>query len=163
MKSFSFCLHIYINNTYLNVQFIHLRITLLMGFPVLTKTPPMHIWCQFIPQACLVLNLLRQSRINPKLSAYAQVPRAYDFNSTPVAPLGTRVVLHEKQAVRISWEIRVIDVWYLGQALHHYRCFEVFAKNTDHSCISDTVKFPASLYHVIYIISRQCHWIRKKT
>ena len=39
------------------------------GISSVNKDLPVHIWCRLIPQACLVLNLLRQSRINPKLSA----------------------------------------------------------------------------------------------
>ena len=88
-----------------------------------------------------MLNLLQQSRINPKLSAYAQVHGAYDFNATSVAPPGICVVVHEKPAVRGSWSIRGIDGWYLGHTLHQYICFEVFANNTSHSRIADTVEF----------------------
>ena len=44
-----------------------------------------------------MLNLLQQSRINPKISAYAQVHGEYDFNDTPVTPTGTHVFLHENQ------------------------------------------------------------------
>ena len=86
----------------------------------------MNIWCQLFTQACLVLILVRKSRINPKISDYAQVHDAYDFNATPASPPGTRVVVHEKPAVRGSWEIWGIDGWYLGHFLHHYRCFEFF-------------------------------------
>ena len=40
MKSFSLCLHIYINETQQKGRFRHLRITLLQGFPVLTDIFP---------------------------------------------------------------------------------------------------------------------------
>ena len=111
------------------------------GISSVNKYFSVHIWCRLIPQACLVLNLLQQSRINPKLSAYAQVHGAYYFNTTPVAPSGTRVVVHEIPAVGGSWKIRGIDGWYLGHTLHQYICFEVFANNTSHSRIADTVEF----------------------
>ena len=32
---------------------------------------PMSNWCRLLPRAELTLNLLRPSRLNPKLSAYA--------------------------------------------------------------------------------------------
>ena len=103
----------------------------------------MHLWCQLIPQACLVFNLLQKSIINPKNSAYAQVHGAYDFNATDAAPPGTHVVVHKKPAVCGSWEIQRIDGWYMVHALHHYRCFEVFANNTALIRIADTVdSFP---------------------
>ena len=63
------------------------------------KYLPMHLWRQLIPQACLVLNLIRQSRITPKLSSYTQVHGAYDFNETTVLPPGNRVVVNEKPVV----------------------------------------------------------------
>ena len=34
---------------------------------------PMHLWCRLLPQALLNLNLLQQSRISSKLSAYAVI------------------------------------------------------------------------------------------
>ena len=37
------------------------------------KNFPLHIWCQILPHASLTLNLLRQSHMNPKLSAYAEL------------------------------------------------------------------------------------------
>jgi hypothetical protein len=37
------------------------------------KKFPMHLWDRLIPHAMITLNLLRQSRLNPKLSAHAQL------------------------------------------------------------------------------------------
>ena len=41
---------------------------------------PMSKWDQLLDQATITLNLLRQSRVNPKLSAYAYLFGNYDFN-----------------------------------------------------------------------------------
>ena len=60
------------------------------------KNFQLHLWCRLLPQATTTLNLLRQSRQNPKLSAHAHLNGAFDFNRTPLAPLGTRVIIHEK-------------------------------------------------------------------
>jgi hypothetical protein len=57
---------------------------------------PIHLWDRFIPQAVITLNLLRQSRINPKLSAHAQMNGLFDNNKTPLAPPGTKVIIHKK-------------------------------------------------------------------
>ena len=51
---------------------------------------PMSLWDKTIPQAELTLNLLRGSRINPKLSTWEQIHGRYDFNSTPIAPQALR-------------------------------------------------------------------------
>ena len=48
-------------------------------------------------QAEITVNLFRPSRINPKLSAYHQVFDIFDFNQTPMAPLGTKTIIYEKK------------------------------------------------------------------
>ena len=50
-------------------------------------TFPLHIWCQIIHQAEQQLLLLQQSRVNPKISAYAHVYGAHDYNSAPFVPI----------------------------------------------------------------------------
>ena len=57
---------------------------------------PLNLWDRLLPQALLTLNLLRRSRINPRLSAHAQVYGAFDYNRTPVGPPGCKVLVHEK-------------------------------------------------------------------
>ena len=49
------------------------------------------------------MNMLRGSRMNPKLSAWDQVCGVYDYNSTPIGPPGTRVLVHEKANERGTW------------------------------------------------------------
>ena len=49
-----------------------------------------------INQAELTLNLLRASRINPKLSAYAYLFGKFDYNLSPLVPPGTNVLVHLK-------------------------------------------------------------------
>ena len=56
---------------------------------------PLQLWDRFIQQSYITLNLLRGSRMNPKLSAYAQNEGEFDYNRTPLAPPGIRVVVHE--------------------------------------------------------------------
>ena len=44
-----------------------------------SKTFPMHLWCRLLPQVELTLNLLRQSKVAPKLSAYAHLYGVHNF------------------------------------------------------------------------------------
>lgn len=105
---------------------------------------PLHLWDKLLPQAVLSLNLLRGSRINPRLSAYAQIYGAFDFNRTPLAPPGTRVLIHEKPAVRETWAPHAVDGWYIGPAMNHYRCFRVWACETAAQRVADTLSwFPS--------------------
>ena len=57
---------------------------------------PVSEWCQLLPQIQITLNLLRNSRVNPKLSSYAYLFGNYDFNKSPLAPVGTKVISHLK-------------------------------------------------------------------
>ena len=63
---------------------------------------PKYLWCQLVPQAVITLNMLRQSRINPKLSAHDQVFGTFNYQRTPLAPLGTKVIIHERPDQRMT-------------------------------------------------------------
>ena len=54
---------------------------------------PLHLWDRLLPQALLTLNLLRGSRINPKLSAWAQVNGLFDYNRTPWKTVRSRILV----------------------------------------------------------------------
>jgi hypothetical protein len=59
------------------------------------------------------------------MSAYAQLNGNFDFNRTPVAPPGTRVISHEKPDQWASWDPNGVDGYYLGPALDQYRSYQV--------------------------------------
>ena len=46
----------------------------------------MYLWCRLLQHKCLALNVSRQSRINPKLSAYAQLEGQYNYSAHPISP-----------------------------------------------------------------------------
>ena len=66
--------------------------------------------------------LLRASRVNPILSAYAYLFGQLDFNRTTVAPPGTNVLVHDKPTAQKSFDPLGTDRWYVGPAPEHYRC-----------------------------------------
>jgi hypothetical protein len=68
---------------------------------------PLKLWDKLLPQATITLNLLRKTRINPRMSAYAQLNGHFDFNRTPLAPPDTRA--HEKPDKRASWDPHGVD------------------------------------------------------
>ena len=93
------------------------------GLCSVDKDFPLHLWDQLLNQAELTLNLLRGSRINPKLSAWAQVNGLYDYNCTPLAPPGCRVLVHAKPQQSNTWSPHALDGWYVGPAVDSYRCY----------------------------------------
>ncbi|KAG7352362.1 reverse transcriptase RNA-dependent DNA polymerase [Nitzschia inconspicua] len=102
---------------------------------------PIHLLDRLLPQAELTLNLNRGSRLNPKLSAWAQLHGTYDYNRTPLAPPGCKVLVHKKPAQRESWAPHAADGWYIGPALESYRCHTVWIAETRRERITDTISF----------------------
>ena len=78
---------------------------------------PLHLWCRLIFQAELTLNLMRGSRANPKLSAWAQCNGQYNFNAHPIAPPGIPVIAHTKPGERGSWATHGVEGFYVGPSL----------------------------------------------
>ena len=91
---------------------------------------PLQLWDKLIDQVNLTLNLLRPSRLNPKMAAEAMLNGPFDFNITPIAPIGTKCLVHEKPAVRGTWAPHGVDGWYVGPARDHYRCYTVYIPST---------------------------------
>jgi hypothetical protein len=101
----------------------------------------MHLWDRILPQAVITLNMLRTSRINPKLSAATHLFGKYDFNRAPLAPPGARIIAHETPGRRRTWAPHGQDGWYIGPALEHYRYYTVYITNTRSSIVVETVDF----------------------
>jgi hypothetical protein len=116
------------------------------GLCSVDPTFPLKLWDKLLPQATITLNLLRKSRINLRMSAYAQFNGHFDFNRTPLAPPGTRIIAHEKPYQRASWDHHGLDGYYVGTALDHYRCYQAHITKTKGNRIVHTVEFsPAKL------------------
>jgi hypothetical protein len=84
---------------------------------------------------------MRHSRLNPKLSSYAQLYGHYDFNQAPMAPPGTHIIAHEKPKQRVSWDPHGVDGCYLRPTTDHYHCYRVHINKTKADIIVDTLEF----------------------
>ena len=91
---------------------------------------PKNEWDRLLPQAELTLNLLRTSRINPRLSAEKQQNGVFDYNRTPLAPQGIKVLSYEMPSHRASWAEHGEEGWYIGPARNHYQSYKVLIKRT---------------------------------
>jgi hypothetical protein len=104
---------------------------------------PLHLWDRLLPQAEITLNLLRTSRLHPQLSAAAHFHGLVDYNKTAFAPLGCKVIAHEKPRKRRTWAPHGQHGYSLGPAMHHYRCQNVYISATASERIVDTLElFP---------------------
>ena len=57
------------------------------------KLVPAHLWCRTINQINIQVNILQQSRINPRQSAYTELYGQFYFNATPLAPIGIEAII----------------------------------------------------------------------
>ena len=102
---------------------------------------PLKLWDLLIPQAVITLNLLRASRINPQLSAYAQIHGQFCFHKTPMGIPGCKVIIHEKPHNRGTWSPHGTEGFYVGPTLEHYWCFQVWCTATKAIRIVDTLSW----------------------
>jgi hypothetical protein len=126
--------------------------------------------------------MLRTSRINPKLSAATHIYGQYDFNRSPMAPPGTRIIAHETPNRRRTWAPHGQYGWYIGPALEHYRCYTVYITKTKGERVVEIVDFfpRNSRYHFLqlkswtlkqqrnslmpyYTRNQQAHFVRSAT
>ena len=102
---------------------------------------PIHLWDRLIPQATMTLNMLRQSRVNPLLSAYEILNGTFIFDSTPIGPIGCKVIAHETPNKRKTWAPHAVDAYYLGPTFEHYRCHKVYVPTARSERIVETIQF----------------------
>ena len=102
---------------------------------------PLSLWCHLLEPAELTLNLLRQSKSTPKISAFAQVHGHHDYMKKPFAPLGCAVQVHVKPDDRHTWDARADSGFNLGTSMEHHRCYRVYITKTRATRVSDTVAF----------------------
>ncbi len=68
------------------------------------KSFPIHLWDRLIPQAVITLNLLHQSHADPNVSAHEYAHGPFDYNATPLKPMGCAVQILNSPERRHSWE-----------------------------------------------------------
>jgi hypothetical protein len=77
---------------------------------------PLYLWDLLLPQAELTINLMRQLAVNPKLCAWEFCNGPFDFNKTPLAPMGCRVLIHAKATMAIMGFLR--KTWILHRTIY---------------------------------------------
>ena len=102
---------------------------------------PRNCWDLLIAQTILAMNLMRPSWINPLISAYTQVHGEFDFNITLIAPIGCKVIVHDRRNERGSWDNHGSHGFYIERAPQHYRNYTCYMRDTKKNRISNTVEF----------------------
>ena len=65
----------------------------------------------------------------------------FNFNHTPLAPLGCEVQCHEKADKQGSWTEHSVNGWYICTSHLHYCAFNVFIKQSQAKQVTDTIMF----------------------
>jgi hypothetical protein len=102
---------------------------------------PIANWCRLTAQTDMTLNMMRPCRLNPLLSAHEAMNGSFSFDATPLAPLGTEVLIHLKPSRRLTWGYHAAKAWYLSHATNHYRCIRVIMKDTGAERVTDTFRY----------------------
>ncbi len=74
----------------------------------------LQLWDEFLPQVKLMLNLLRFSRRDPNVSDNQELYGAFDFNKSPLAPLGTKALIYDDPTTSASWAPHATNGFYVG-------------------------------------------------
>ena len=84
---------------------------LIDGLCTVYKSFPIQLWCELLHQCKMTLKLLRASRRNPKLSAYAILEGEYNFDKTPLTPPRTKALVYKDKSIRTSFVPHAKDAW----------------------------------------------------
>jgi hypothetical protein len=111
------------------------------GLASVHPTFTLHLWDMILPHVEITLNLLRTSRLHPQLSAEAYFHGLVDYNKTAFAPPGCKSTAHDKPVKHRTWAPHGQHGYYLGPAMHHYRCQNFYILATASERIVDTLEF----------------------
>ncbi len=78
---------------------------------------PLQLWDDFLPKVELTVNMLCFSRQNPKKSANQEVYGSFDFNKTPLAPLGTKALVYNNPGSQSLWAPHANNGFYVEPGL----------------------------------------------
>jgi hypothetical protein len=87
------------------------------------------------------MNLLRQSNVTPKVSAYAHVHEQHNYMTQPFAPLGCTVMAHIRPKNRRTWDVHAEVGFNIGTPMEHHCCFHVYIVKTRATRVSNAVFF----------------------
>ena len=73
----------------------------------------MQLWDRLLAQAESTLNMLRQTNIAPKISAYAYTCEQHNFHKMPLASMSCAVLLKNKPDTRKTWDDHAMDGYYI--------------------------------------------------
>ena len=93
---------------------------LISSLATAAKSIPIQLWCQYMTQIEMKLNMLRTCRQYPTISTYKALNGPFDYNKTPLAPLGSPAVLYDDPTNRNTFAPHCTDAIYVAPPMLHY-------------------------------------------
>ena len=92
----------------------------------------------------MTLNMLRTCRRDPTISTYEALNGPFDYNKTPLAPLGSPTLLYDDPTNRNTFAPHCTDEIYVAPSMLHYHNRKYWVPSTQKMCISSSEKiYPA--------------------
>ena len=99
---------------------------------------PQFLWDLLLVRTEMKLHFLRQSTFNWTISAWQYFAGPFQYEATPLGPLGMNFIIHKKESRCHSWDSRRKDGWSVGAAMNHYRCQKVVENDTKTEILYNT-------------------------
>ena len=115
---------------------------LIVGLASVDPSFLIQLWCRILPLATTTLKLLQPSHLHPKISSEALINGAFDYNKTPIALLGKKIIVHKTPVNQKTWPPHGVDGLYIDRAPGHYRLHKVYTPKTRSERIARLVEFP---------------------
>ena len=84
--------------------------------------------------------------------AYEALEGKFDYNKTPLVPLGTKSLIYQTPSQRAAWEPHAINGYWLGPAMKHYQCGCYFIPPTRAIQIASITKHYPTHYQIPTIL-----------
>ena len=126
---------------------------------ILCGTDPafaMNLWDKLVRQIIITFNLLGPARLNLKLSAHTQIYGAFVFSCNPLAPPGTKAMVHEKPDICGTRYPHAVEAWYVVPVIHQYQCYCTWFSKTQAERITDTLAWLPSQVVMPVPASTEC-------
>ena len=101
---------------------------------------PIQLWSKMLKQVQDTLNMFRTSRNDTTKTAYQELEGDFDWNTTPMAPLGTKGSVYIHPDNRNMFAPHCNEGFTVGRAPHHYRLLEFYIPATRGYRLSGTYR-----------------------
>ena len=98
---------------------------LISGLFSVNPNTPLKLWYSILNQATSTMNLMRKLIINQNISSNEKLFGILNFNHTPFAPTGTRIMVRKNPENRATYAPHGSHEWYIGRSLLNYRLLNV--------------------------------------